>query len=166
MRRLSTVLTKRIIRWFEEESKQDRQKYERFIKQFGPFIKEGICTDQIHKADLAKLLRFETTKSDVDYPYISLDDYRDRMQANQSHIYYINAPSKEMALESPYYEQYKEHELEVVVCTQPIDDFVMQHLDTYAKHKLQNIEMFDANLDGYVQHKKKMLGDKSEDVKV
>uniref|UniRef100_A0A0A9X714 Chaperone protein htpG n=1 Tax=Lygus hesperus TaxID=30085 RepID=A0A0A9X714_LYGHE len=42
----------------------------------------------------------------------------------------------------------------------------MQHLDTYAKHKLQNIEMFDANLDGYVQHKKKMLGDNTEDVKV
>ncbi|KAH9593192.1 hypothetical protein LSM04_008279 [Trypanosoma melophagium] len=165
MRRLSTVLTKRIIRWFEEESKQDRQKYERFIKEYGPFLKEGVCTDQVHKMDLAKLLRFETTKSDIDYPYVSLDEYRDRMQANQTHIYYINAPSKEMALESPYYEQYKEHDLEVLICTEPIDDFVMQHLDTYAKHKLQNIEMFDAALDGSVQHKKKLEGDK-DDVKV
>lgn len=165
MRRLSTVLTKRIIRWLEEEAKQDRQKYERFIKEYGPFLKEGVCTDQVHKMELAKLLRFETTKSDIDYPLVSLDEYRDRMQANQTHIYYINAPTKEMALQSPYYEQYKEHELEVLVCTEPIDDFVMQHLDTYAKHKLQNIEMFDAALDGSVQHKKKLEGDK-EEVKV
>lgn len=162
MRRLSTILTKRIIRWFEEESKSDKSKYERFIQEYGPFIKEGICTDQVHKMDLAKLLRFETTKSDIDYPLVSLNDYRDRMKPNQSHIYYLNAPSKEMALQSPYYEQYKEHDLEVLVCTEPIDDFVMQHLDTYAKHKLQNIEMFDANLDGYVQHKLKELGDKTD----
>lgn len=166
MRRLSTILTKRIIRWFEEESKSDKSKYERFIQEYGPFIKEGICTDQIHKMDLAKLLRFETTKSDVDYPYVSLNDYRDRMKPNQSHIYYLNAPSKEMALQSPYFEQYKEHDLEVLVCTEPIDDFVMQHLDTYAKHKLQNIEMFDPSLDGYVQHKLKELGDKAEGAEV
>lgn len=162
MRRLSTVLTKRVIRWMEEEAKQDRQKYERFIKEYGPFLKEGVCTDQVHKMELAKLLRFETTKSDIDYPYVSLDEYRDRMVANQTHIYYINAPSKEMALESPYYEQYKEHDLEVLVCTEPIDDFVMQHLDTYAKHKLQNIELFDASLDGSVQNKLKLEGDKGE----
>ncbi|CCW60899.1 unnamed protein product [Phytomonas sp. EM1] len=166
MRRLSTILTKRAIRWFEEESKRDRVKYERFIKEYGPFLKEGVCTDQIHKMDLAKLLRFETTKSDIDYPYVSLDEYRDRMQPNQTNIYYISSPSKEMALQSPYFEQYKEHDLEVLICTEPIDDFVMQHLDTYAKHKLQNVEMYDAGMDGYVQHKKKMLGDKAEDVKV
>lgn len=166
MRRLSTILTKRVIRWFEEESKRDRSKYERFIQEYGPFLKEGICTDQVHKMELAKLLRFETTKSDIDYPYVSLDNYRDRMQPNQSHIYYLNSPSKEMAMQSPYYEQYKEHGLEVLICTEPIDDFVMQHLDTYAKHKLQNIEMYDANMDGYVQHKKKLEGDKEEDVSV
>lgn len=162
MRRLSSVMTKRIIRWFEEEAKRDRTKYERFIKEFGPFLKEGVCTDQVHKMDIAKLLRFETTKADVDYPYISLDEYRDRMQPNQTHIYYLTAPSKEMALQSPYYEQYKEHGLEVLVLTEPIDDFVMQHLDTYAKHKLQNIEMFDASHDGSVQHKKRLEGDKKD----
>lgn len=166
MRRLSTVITKRVIRWIEEEAKKDKQKYERFIKEFGPFLKEGCCTDQVHKMDLAKLLRFETTKTDLDYPYVSLDEYRDRMQPNQTHIYYINAPSKEMATVSPYYEQYREHGLEVLICTDPIDDFVMQHVDTYSKHKLQNIEMYDANFDGSVQHKKKLEGDKKDDVAV
>eukprot|EP00744_Colponema_vietnamica_P007931 GILI01011357.1.p1 GENE.GILI01011357.1~~GILI01011357.1.p1 ORF type:complete len:712 (-),score=195.52 GILI01011357.1:90-2186(-) len=166
MRRLASVMTKRILRWFEEEAKRDRTKYERFIKEFGPFLKEGVCTDQVHKMDIAKLLRFETTKADVDYPFISLDEYRDRMQPNQTHIYYLTAPSKDMALQSPYYEQYKDHGIEVLVLTEPIDDFVMQHLDTYAKHKLQNIEMFDASHDGSVQHKKKLEGDKKDNVSI
>ncbi|CUG91651.1 TNFR-associated protein 1, putative [Bodo saltans] len=166
MRRLSTVITKRVIRWLEEEAKKDRQAFERFIREFGPFLKEGCCTDQVHKMDLAKLLRFETTKTDLDYPLVSLDEYRDRMKPNQTHIYYLNAPTKEMALMSPYYEQYKEHGLEVLICTEPIDDFVMQHVDTYSKHKLQNIEMFDAQYDGNVQHTKKIEGEKKEDVVV
>lgn len=156
MRRLCSVLTKRVMKWLEEESKRDRSKYERFIKEFGGFLKEGVCTDQVNKTDIAKLLRFETTATDLDFPLISLNEYVDRMKPNQSHIYYISAPSREMALASPYFEQYKEHGLEVIVLTEAIDEFVMQHLDNYMKHKLQNIEMFDAAHCGAVQHQKKL----------
>jgi len=156
MRKLTSVMTKRILRWFDEEARRDRQKFERFIKEFGNFLKEGVCTDQVHKMDIAKLLRFESTKADSSFPLISLDEYRDRMQANQSHIYYLTAPSREMALASPYYEQYKEHNIEVLVLTEPIDEFVMNHLETYAKFKLQSIETFDASHDGWVQHEKKV----------
>jgi TNF receptor-associated protein 1 len=155
MRKLTSVLTKRILRWIDEEARRDRQKFEKFIKEFGNFLKEGVCTDQVHKMDIAKLLRFESTKADASFPLISLDEYRDRMQANQSHIYYLTAPSKDMALSSPYYEQYKKNDLEVLVLTEPIDEFVMNHLETYAKFKLQSIETFDASHDGWVQHKKK-----------
>lgn len=164
MRKLSTILTKRIIKWLAAEAKDDRPKYERFIKEFGGFLKEGVCTDQVHKMEIAKLLRFETTKSDLSFPLVSLDEYRDRMQANQTHIYYLSAPSVDLAKASPYFEQYRENDLEVLVLTEPIDEFVMNHLETYAKFKLQNIETFDAAHDGWVQHRKKQLeGDKKTD---
>lgn len=168
MRKLSTILTKRILKWLASEAKDDRPKYERFIKEFGGFLKEGVCTDQIHKMDIAKLLRFETTKGDLSYPLVSLDEYRDRMQANQTHIYYLSAPSVDLAKASPYFEQYRENDLEVLVLTEPIDEFVMNHLETYAKFKLQNVETFDAAHDGWVQHRKKQIeGDaKSNDVKI
>jgi TNF receptor-associated protein 1 len=157
MRKLNTIMTKRVIRWMEDEGRKDRAKYDRFFAEFGSFVKEGVCTDQVHKMDLAKLLRFQSTKADASLPMISLDEYKDRMQANQTHIYYLTAPSKDLAMASPYFEQYKEHDLEVIVLTETIDEFVMNHLETYAKHKLQNIETFDASLDGWVQHKKKQL---------
>jgi TNF receptor-associated protein 1 len=156
MRKLSSVLTKRILRWLDEEARRDRAKFERFIKEFGNFLKEGVCTDQVHKMEIAKLLRFESTAADTSFPLISLDEYRDRMKANQTNIYYLVAPSKDMALASPYYEQYKDHGLEVLVLTEPIDEFVMNHLETYAKYKLQSIETYDASHDGWVVHEKKM----------
>lgn len=166
MRRLSQIITKRVIRWFEEEARGDKAKYERFFREFSQFLKEGVCTDQTHKMDIAKLLRYETSKTDVDFPLVSLDEYRDRMLAGQTHIYFLNAPSKELALLSPYFEQYKEHGLEVLICTETIDDFVLQHLDTYAKFKLQNIEMYDAAQDGSVAQKKKLEGKTDADVAV
>uniref|UniRef100_A0A7S1PQK7 Histidine kinase/HSP90-like ATPase domain-containing protein n=1 Tax=Neobodo designis TaxID=312471 RepID=A0A7S1PQK7_NEODS len=170
MRKLSTIVTKRVLKWLAAEAKTDRPKFERFVKEFGGFLKEGVCTDQIHKMEIAKLLRFETTKSDLSYPLVSLDEYRDRMQANQTHIYYLSAPSLEMAKASPYYEQYRENDLEVLVLTEPIDEFVMNHLETYAKFKLQNIETFDAQHDGWVQHKKQQIEgekkDNTDDVKI
>jgi TNF receptor-associated protein 1 len=164
MRKLSTILTKRILKWLSAEAKDDRPKYERFVREFGGFLKEGVCTDQIHKMEIAKLLRFETSKGDLSYPLVSLDEYRDRMQANQTHIYYLSAPTVELGKASPYFEQYSENDLEVLVLTEPIDEFVMNHLETYAKFKLQNIETFDASHDGWVQHKKKQIeGEKKDD---
>mmetsp|Transcript_27185 Transcript_27185/g.42320 ORF Transcript_27185/g.42320 Transcript_27185/m.42320 type:complete len:786 (-) Transcript_27185:79-2436(-) len=163
IRKLSTVMTKRIIKWLDEESRKNPEQYEKFVREFGNFLKEGVCTDQVHKTEIAKLLRFEST-SDGASKLSSLDSYIDRMQPSQTNIYYISAPSKEIAVNSPYFEQYKEHGLEVVVLTEQIDEFVVQHLENYRKYKLQNIETFDATLDGAVQAKKKTEGDKKDPV--
>jgi len=164
MRKLNTVITKKVLRWLDDEARRDKTNYERFIKEFGFFLKEGVCTDQVNKMDIAKLLRFETSTTDSSLPMISLDEYIDRMQANQSNIYFLCAPSKDMGLHSPYYEQYKQHGLEVFILTENIDDFVMQHLDTYRKFKIQNIETYDCTLDGSVQAKKKLEGDKKDPI--
>nr|ANB27674.1 heat shock protein [Perkinsela sp. SMB-60] len=163
IRKLSTVITKRVLKWLDEESRKNPEQYEKFVKEFGNFLKEGVCTDQVYKPDIAKLLRFEST-ADGASKLNSLDSYIDRMQPSQTNIYYISAPSKDIALNSPYFEQYKEHNLEVVVLTEQIDEFVVQHLENYRKYKLQNIETFDATLDGAVQAKKKTEGDKKDPV--
>ena len=163
IRKLSTVMTKRVLKWLDEVSRKNPEEYEKFIKEFGNFLKEGVCTDQTYKPEIAKLLRFETTAEGAS-KLNSLDAYIDRMQANQTNIYYISAPSKDIAVSSPYFEQYKEHNLEVIVLTEQIDEFVVQHLENFKKFKLQNIETFDATLDGAVQAKQKTEGDKKDPV--
>ena len=162
IRKLSAVITKRVLKWLDEESRRDATQYEKFIKEFGFFLKEGVCTDTVNKMEIAKLLRFESSHGDTPGVLSSLDQYIDRMPANQTHVYYLTVPSRDTAMVSPYYEQYKLHNLEVLILTEHIDEFVVQHLDSYRKYKMQNIETFDANLDGAVQAKKKIDGDKAE----
>jgi HSP90 family molecular chaperone len=112
IRRIKGVLTKRVLKWFDDESKKDPKKYETFFNEFGAFLKEGIVTDFGSKEDLAKLLRFESSKLEAG-SMTSLDDYISRMHPEQKEIYYLCAPSRALAEQSPYYEGFKAQDKEV-----------------------------------------------------
>jgi HSP90 family molecular chaperone len=60
------VLTTRILKWFDENAKKDPAEYDKFFREFGTFLKEGACMDVVHKAEIAKLLRFESSKKESD----------------------------------------------------------------------------------------------------
>ena len=140
IRRIKTVITRRILKWLDEESKKNKEKYDKFIDEFGPHLKEGICTDFGLKEDIAKLLRFESSALDKGQ-YTSLDDYISRMKPEQKQIYYLCAPSREAALTSPYYEGFKSTNEEVLFLYHPIDDFVMtNNLIEYKDKKLISAE--------------------------
>ena len=163
-------MAKRICRWLEDEARRNPEQYLKFFKEFGVFLKEGVCMDQIHKGDIAKLLRFmslKATEPNTEEPQpseelISLKDYISRMHPEQEKIYYLNSPSIQTAQASPYYEGYKDNGIEVLVLTDPIDDFVMSHLETFQKKKFQNVEGFDPEQDEGVIHKKKIKSEKEE----
>ncbi len=122
IKRLKTVLTRRILKWFDEESKKDPKKYEKFFAEYGVFLKEGIVTDFGNKEELAKLLRFESSKL-VAGEMTSLDDYIARMPPDQKEIYYLCAPSRTVAETSPYFEGFKAHDKEVIHLYQPVPTF-------------------------------------------
>jgi TNF receptor-associated protein 1 len=71
IRRLSIVLTRRVIKTLEEESKKDPEKYGEWFKEFGQFIKEGCCSDASQKTGLGGLLRYETSKSEKPVCWLS-----------------------------------------------------------------------------------------------
>eukprot|EP00993_Chasmostoma_nieuportense_P002455 NODE_324_length_2408_cov_71.628233_g302_i0.p1 GENE.NODE_324_length_2408_cov_71.628233_g302_i0~~NODE_324_length_2408_cov_71.628233_g302_i0.p1 ORF type:complete len:759 (-),score=238.72 NODE_324_length_2408_cov_71.628233_g302_i0:73-2349(-) len=146
IRRLNTVCTKRILKWLDTEAKADPTKYDKFFNEFGNFLKEGACTDPVNKADIAKLLRFESSrggKGDL----VSLDEYLERMATGQEKIYYLQSPSRETALASPYYEQFKSKKVEVLFLHGPIDEYLVSHLDQYKEYKLFPVESPDTELD-------------------
>lgn len=91
-----------------ERSVRDPENFEKFYKDYGLFLKEGIVTtqDQNEKESIAKLLRFETNKSGENVK-IGLDDYLKQLKENQKEIYYLAAPSRQLALNSPYFESLK-----------------------------------------------------------
>ncbi len=112
IKRIGTVLTKRILKWLDEESKKDPAKYNKFFEEFGNFLREGICTDSNFREDIAKLLRMESSQS-KEGEITSLDEYIARMDAEQKEVYYICVPSRGLAETSPYYEAFRAKNREV-----------------------------------------------------
>jgi molecular chaperone HtpG len=146
LRKLNEVLTKRVLKWLEEEAKADPEKYDRFHREHGHCLKEGVATDWTHREAIAKLLRFESSHTDAGKT-TSLPDYVSRMGAEQKEIYYLLAPSREAAESSPYYEVFREKKLEVLFLTHGHDEFVMDHLGSFDGKKLVAAEKADLKLD-------------------
>jgi len=128
------------------------EKYSQFYDEFGPIIKVGIPTDFENKDRIAKLLRYKTTKSDG--TYISLQEYLDRMQPDQEDIYYITGENLSALLNSPHLERLKDKDIEVVLMSDPVDEWVVQGLHEYEGKKLKSAEKGDLGLDEIDDKKK------------
>jgi len=145
MRKLSSVLSRRVVRFLGEQAKKDKEAYLQFFSEFGQFIKEGVYTDFANKEDTAKLLRFESSRGEPG-ELISLDDYVGRMGAEQEQLYYLVAPSRESALASAYMEALKAKDLEVLLLYSTVDEFVMSNLMSYSGKPLVSAEQAQLNL--------------------
>ena len=151
MRKLNEVLTKRVLRWLEDEAKTDPEKFARFIGQHGHCLKEGVSTDWAHKEAIAKLLRFESSHTEVG-KLTSLADYVSRMPEGQKDIYYVMAPTRESAEASPYYEVFRDRKWEVLFLTDPRDEFVMDHLREFDGKTLVAAEKAEVELETAKTH--------------
>ena len=66
---------------------EDKEKFKTFYEQFSKNLKLGIHSDSANRERLAKLLRFNSSKSGDEM--VSLDEYIEHMQEKQPGIYYI-----------------------------------------------------------------------------
>ena len=146
LRKINEVLTKRVIKWLDEESRLDPDKYQRFFAEHGHCIKEGVANDYAHRDGLAKLLRAESSGVEKGKA-TSLPDYVSRMPEDQKEIYYLLAPNREAAEASPYFEIFREKKFEVLFLYAPQDEFVMENLREFDQKRLVAAEKSDLKLD-------------------
>ena len=142
-------LVKKLIELLTE---MEKEKYDKFYKEFGPILKVGIHTDFENRTKIADLVRYETTKSDG--KLVSLKEYIANMQPDQKDIYYITGEKLTTLLNSPHLEKLKDKDYEVLLMVDPIDEWVVQALPEYEKKKLKSAEKGDLDLD-QVDEKKK-----------
>ncbi|KAL9244033.1 hypothetical protein vseg_017850 [Gypsophila vaccaria] len=123
----------------EKSADNDEKKgtYAKFWNEFGKSIKLGIIEDAANRNRLAKLLRFETTKSGG--KLTSLDQYISRMKSGQKDVFYITGTSKEQLENSPFLERLTKKGYEVILFTDPVDEYLMQNLVDYEDKKFQNV---------------------------
>ena len=131
--------TKKIIGLLKSIAKNDDEKYQEFWKIFGKVLKEGVVDTSDYKDDLSNLFRFSSTHEDTEDQKVSFKDYIDRMQDGQKFIYYVIADSYKTASNSPHLEIFKKKGIEVLLLSEPIDEWVTTHLSEFDGKKLQSV---------------------------
>merc|ERR1712200_397665 len=141
IRKLRQGLTNRMLRYLQERMRKERKSYMEFYKDYSFFLKEGIVTstDQYEKEEIARLLRFECSSLPAGET-VSIPEYCDKMKAGQREIFYLSAPSRQLAENSPYYENLKKAETEVLFCYEPYDELVLMQLQQFDKKTVTSVE--------------------------
>lgn len=132
-------LIKRILSMLDNLAKDNPVEYQKFWKEFGQILKEGTAEDLANKEAIAKLLRFSSTHSDSAEQNVSLDDYVSRMQAEQDKIFYVTADNYIAAKNSPHLEIFSKKNIEVLLLTDRIDEWLVVHLPEYNGKKLVSV---------------------------
>jgi len=143
---LRNALTKRVLKILIDLSKKDNEKYQQFWQQFGLILKEGPAEDHANKENITKLLRFASTHNDNSEQTISLEDYKRRMIAEQDKIYFITADSYTAANSSPHLELFRKKKIEVLLLSDRIDEWMMNHLTEFENKAFQSISQVDDSL--------------------
>ncbi len=172
----------RILKELEKMAKNKPEEYAKFWSEFGPVMKEGIVEDFANKDKIANLLRFATSKSSSEQS-VSLTDYVSNMGESQEDIYYITAENYEAAKGSPHLELFKKKDIEVLLLTDRVDEWLVNNFTEFEGKKLKSVTKGDIDnldteeekkakeevvksYDGVLEEVKKILENQVKDVKI
>lgn len=145
---IRTGSTKRILGLFEDLADKHPEKYKQFWREFGRVLKEGIIEDSDNAEQIAKLLRFSSTRTDGPENTESLQEYVARMPEGQKHIYYLIADSFETARSSPHLEVFRDRDIEVLLLCDPVDEWLVAHLGQFEGKELKAVTRGELDLEG------------------
>ncbi|MFI3190332.1 molecular chaperone HtpG [Crenothrix sp. D3] len=176
---------KKVLSMLEQLAKNAPENYATFWEQFGAVIKEGPIEDHANKERVAKLIRFASTHNDTNKQDVTLEDYVSRMKEGQEHIYYVTADSFAAAKNSPHLEIFRKKDIEVLLLSDRIDEWLVSNLDEFDGKHLQSVAKGDLNLgalddeedkekqeevnkdfESVITQIKEVLGDKVSDVRL
>ena len=147
---------KRILSVLDKMSKNKPEDYSVFWKEFGMVIKEGVVEDFANKEKISNLLRFASTSNDTEEQTVSLKDYVGRMNKDQKNIYYVTADNYAAAKGSPHLEIFKEKNIEVLLLSDRVDEWLVANFGEFEEMSLKSIAKGDLeDLDSKEDKKKK-----------
>lgn len=136
---------KRVLSVLGDLAKNDADKFARFYDAFGPVIKEGVVEDPDNRDKIIDLLRFHTTRTEGQ-ARISLRDYVERMAKGQEDIYYLTAENLTMAKASPHLEAFAKRDIEVLLLTDRVDEWMVNALPEFDGKTLKSVVRGDVDL--------------------
>jgi molecular chaperone HtpG len=141
--RMRGQITKRVLSELARKAKDAPEDYGAFWENFGAVLKEGLYEDHEHRDQLLPLLRFRSTAGDG---LVSFEEYVGRMKPGQEAIYTITGDSLDLLAKSPQLEGYRAKGVEVLLLTDPIDEFWMPAIGSVKDHPLKSVTRGAADL--------------------
>jgi len=139
-------LVSKILKTLKNMLGKERERYLQFYKEFGQVLKEGVHYDFENKQLISDLLLFQTSKTNNEQ-YKTLKEYQEDMPKDQKDIYYLLSADKDKALNSPHLEVFKKKGYEVILMTDPIDEWLVSSLFEYKGNSFKSVDQSDLDLD-------------------
>ena len=155
--KIKNGLVTRVLNELKKKAEKEPDSYEGFWEAFGPLIKEGIYESFENRDDLLTLLRCQST---TDKGLVSLEEYLGRIKKGQDAIYYITGENAEALKQSPQLEGFRARGVEVLLLSDPIDDFWLQSVGQYKEKPFKSVTQGGADLSDIKAPKVKKKDDK------
>lgn len=153
LNKMSSSIEKKIIDKLKSLKKDDEEKYNKFFKLFGSHLKFGIYESYGIKKDLLEdLLIFDSTNKEGK---IDLETYVNEMGKDQKDIFYASGKNLEEVKSLPQLEVFKNKGINVLLLTDPVDEFALSMMNSYKEKKFKNISS-DTSLDTNEEEKKEI----------
>ncbi|MEO6325241.1 MAG: molecular chaperone HtpG [Thermoanaerobaculia bacterium] len=136
-------VVKNVLKALGEMKTDEYEKYVTFYRELGSVLKEGVARDRANRDAIADLLLFESLKTERG-SLTSLAQYIEKMPEDQKEIYFLTGESRTMVERAPYLEVFKEKGWDVLLLTDPIDEFVLPSLTEYKGKTLKAADRSDS----------------------
>ncbi len=141
--KIKSGITKRILRDLSKKAEKDPESYAAFWENFGAALKEGLYEPNPDQEALLKICRFHSTR---DANLTSLEDYKQRMLEGQDAVYYIIGEDPEIVARSPHLEGFRSRGIEVLLLTDPVDEFWVPSIGKFDDTQFKSITQGDTDL--------------------
>jgi len=142
--RMRRQLTGRVLGELQKKAADAPEEYTKFWDNFGAVLKEGLYEDRDQRDTLLGLARFRSTIRDG---WVSLDEYVEAMKPGQEAIYTITGDNLDLVRKSPQLEGFRARGVEVLLMTDPIDEFWVSAIGTFKGKPFKSTTRGGADLD-------------------
>jgi molecular chaperone HtpG len=145
LERMQKNVVRNVLEALEAMKNTDYEKYVGFFEDLGVMLKDGAARDWANREKLVELVLFQSTKTEAG-KYTTLADYVSGMPAEQKDVYYLIGESREAIESSPLLEAYKAKGWEVLLLTDPMDEFLMPSLGKYKDKELKPVDRAETDV--------------------
>ena len=145
LEKIQKNVVRNVIEALEAMKNLEYDSYVLFFEDLGVMLKDGAARDWANKEKLVDLLLFQSTNTEAG-KYTTLADYVSRMPAEQKDIIYLIGESREMIETSPLLEAFRAKGWEVLLLTEPMDEFLFPSLHEYRGKPLSPADHADTDV--------------------